>query len=191
MEKQGCGLIKDLLKLYVAGNISGESVSCIEAHSEDCPQCRMAYAAAKRGLTPKEANAAAPEEKPDTATRSRTAIIIAIVLTFPVWLPLLLVLIVLLGAFIACIFVASLVISLVPLAFAATSLFSAGAFIAALFRVDLPAAMVALGASLVSGGLMLVLGIPCLRLCRLMLHLITLIFAAFMRLITGGDVTEG
>ena len=60
----------------------------------------------------------------------------------------------------------------------------------ALFRVDLPAAMVALGASLASGGLMLALGIPCLRLCRLMLHLIALIFAAFMRLITGGDVTE-
>ena len=190
MEKQGCGLIKDLLRLYAAGSISDESVSCIEAHSEDCPQCRMAYAAVKRGITPKKADAAEPKEENDTSSRSRTAVIIAIVLTFPVWLPLLLVLIVLLAAFIACIFAASLVISLVPVVFAAMTLFSAGAFIAALFRVDLPAAMVALGASLASGGLMLALGIPCLRLCRLMLHLIALIFAAFMRLITGGDVTE-
>lgn len=190
MEKQGCGLIKDLLKLYAAGDISEESVSCIEAHAEDCAKCRMEYAAVKRGIATKAVNEAKPKDGPDTASRSRTAIIIAIVATFPVWVPLLLVLLVLLVAFIACVFVAALVVSAVPLAFAAVSLFSAGAFIAALFRVDLSAAMVALGASLASGGLMLALGLPCLRLCRLLLHLIMMIFSAFMRLITGGSVSE-
>ena len=190
MERQGCGLIKDLLKLYVSGDISDESVSCIEAHAEDCPQCRMEYAAVKRGIGTQRSGKAAPKEESSPVSRSRIAVIIAIIVTFPLWLPLLLVLLVLLAAFIACVFVAALVISAVPFAFAAMSLFSAGAFIAALFRVDLQAAMVALGASLASGGLMLALGIPCLRLCQLMLHLITLVFAAFLRLISGGSATE-
>ena len=38
------------------------------------------------------------------------------------------------------------------------------------------------------GGLMLALGLPCIRLCRVLLHLIMLIFSAFMRLITGGSI---
>ena len=187
MERQGCGLIKDLLKLYAAGDISDESVSCIEAHAEDCPQCRMEYNAVKRGIGTKSVSLPRDTEKTDS-DKTRTIVIVALIVTFPLWLPLLLVLLTLLAAFIACVFVAALVISVVPLVFAAASICSLVVFISALFRTDLPAAVIAFGASLASGGLMLALGLPCIRLCRVLLHLIMLIFSAFMRLITGGSI---
>lgn len=187
MERQGCGLIKDLLKLYAAGNISDESVSCIEAHAEDCPQCRMEYSAVKRGICTKSTSAPQETDKSD-AGKTRTIVIVALIVTFPLWLPLLLVLLTLLVAFIACVFVAALVISIVPFVFAAASICSLVVFISALFRTDLTAAVIAFGAALASGGLMLALGLPCIRLCRVLLHLIMLIFSAFMRLITGGSI---
>lgn len=191
MERQGCGLIKDLLKLYAAGDISDESVSCIEAHAEDCPQCRMEYGAIKRGIGTKTTSPPRETDKSD-AGKTRTIVIVALIVSFPLWLPLLLVLLTLLVAFIACVFVAALVISVVPLVFAAASICSLVVFISALFRTDLTAAVIAFGASLASGGLMLALGLPCIRLCRVLLHLIMLIFSAFMRLITGGSIgTEG
>lgn len=198
MEKQGCGLIKDLLKLYSAGDITDESISCIEAHAEDCPQCRMKYSAVKRGVGVKEiqppvkkkiiAPSKAEARPEQTEKKPRTALIVAIICTFPLWLPLALVLLALLAAFIAAVFVTALVVTALPFAFAAASLFSLVAFVCALFRVDLSAAVIALGASLGTGGLMLALGLPCIRLCRLLLQLISLVFSAFLRLITGGSI---
>jgi len=186
MEKQGCALTKDLLGLYAQGNISDESVSCIMAHAEDCPQCRMKFEAVKRGIGIKRREEE-PEES-DTGKKGRTAVIIAIAVTFPLWLPLALVLVCLLVCLMAAAILTALVVAVVPLALGAGSLVALVVFFSALFRSDLSAAALAFGGTVAFGGLMLALGYPCMRLSRLTLHLVSLVFSAFMRLITGGSV---
>ena len=47
--KIDCKVICDLMIVYASGEASPETVSYIEAHLDDCPECREAYEAAQRG----------------------------------------------------------------------------------------------------------------------------------------------
>ena len=44
-----CQVICDLMVVYASGEASPETIAYIEAHLDDCPECREAYEAAQRG----------------------------------------------------------------------------------------------------------------------------------------------
>lgn len=57
-----CGMVADLLPLYLDGCCSADSRAALEAHMDACPACRAQYAQLRRDLTP----AAAAAEDPGT-----------------------------------------------------------------------------------------------------------------------------
>ncbi len=48
-QSANCKVICDLMVVYASGEASAETVAFIEAHLDECPECREAYEAAQRG----------------------------------------------------------------------------------------------------------------------------------------------
>lgn len=52
MNQITCGMVADLLPLYLDGCCSADSRAALEAHMDTCPACRAQYAQLRRDLTP-------------------------------------------------------------------------------------------------------------------------------------------
>lgn len=52
MNQITCGMVADLLPLYLDGCCSADSSAALEAHMDTCPACRAQYAQLRRDLTP-------------------------------------------------------------------------------------------------------------------------------------------